>query len=35
MEKILIKKELYILNYEFLKFYALFSEFYLIFIYFF
>ena len=30
MEKIWIKKELYILNYEFLKFYAFFSDFYLI-----
>ena len=27
MEKILIKKELYILNYEFLKFYAFFRFF--------
>ena len=31
MEKIWIKKELYILNYEFMKFYA-FSDFYLIFL---
>ena len=33
MEKIWIKKELYILNYEFMKFYAFFRFFYLIFIY--
>ena len=32
MEKIWIKKELYILNYEFLKFMSFFSDFYLIFI---
>ena len=31
MEKISIKKELYILNYEFLKFYLIFPIFYLIF----
>ena len=31
MEKISIKKELYILNYEFLNFYTIFSDFYLIF----
>ena len=31
MEKIWIKKELYILDYEFMKFYAFFSDFYLIF----
>ena len=30
MEKIWIKKELYILNYEFLKFYAFFDFFYII-----
>ena len=31
MEKISIKKELYILNYDFLKFYLIFPIFYLIF----
>ena len=35
MEKIWIKKELYILNYEFQKFIPFFSDFYLIFIWFF
>ena len=33
MEKIWIRKDLYILNYEFMKFYAFFQFFYLIFIY--
>ena len=35
MEKIRIKKELYFEKYEFLKFYTIFSDFYLIFNWFF